>query len=207
MPLARREIAFYAIAVVASIGFAVLAGFVALGHLDPFDISTELAVHRLDSTPLDIVMRSATTIGSDVVIWPTVALVALLAIRARQRAVAWIIVGDAAAAVIANNVLKVIFARSRPQLFDKIGLPTSYSFPSGHAMSAMAIWGGLAACLMALYPTARRGILVAAIVLIFLIGTSRVYLGVHWPTDVMGGWLAGAPLLVATVHLLHRMRR
>jgi membrane-associated phospholipid phosphatase len=100
-----------------------------------------------------------------------------------------------------------MFSRERPRLFDKIALPTGYSFPSGHSMSAMGIYGVIAAALIAMYPAARRPVIAAAAVLIAAIGVSRVYLGVHWPSDVLGGWLGGIPPLVVSVHLLHRRGR
>jgi undecaprenyl-diphosphatase len=100
-----------------------------------------------------------------------------------------------------------MFSRERPRLFDKIELPTDYSFPSGHAMSAVGIYGVVAAALIALYPRARRPVIAAAIALIALIGLSRIYLGVHWPSDVIGGFLGGVPPLVVSVHLIHHPRR
>lgn len=203
MPLGRRLVALFALAALASIAFAVLAGFVAYGWFDQFDVAVELAVHRLDSTPADIVFRGATIIGSDIVIWPVIAVLFGVCWWQGRRAIAWILIGEAIAEIAMNNLLKALFTRPRPTLFDKIGLPASWSFPSGHAMSAMAIWGGIAAVLVALAPARKPLIVPLAALLVVLIGTSRVYLGVHWPSDVLGGWLAGTPFLVAAVYLLH----
>jgi undecaprenyl-diphosphatase len=73
-------------------------------------------------------------------------------------------------------------------------------------MSAIGIYGAMAAALIALYPRSRRLVIPPAIALIIAIGVSRVYLGVHWPSDVLGGWLGGIPPLVVSIHLLHRHR-
>jgi undecaprenyl-diphosphatase len=73
-------------------------------------------------------------------------------------------------------------------------------------MSAIGIYGVIAAALIALYPRARRPVIAAAAILIGLIGLSRIYLGVHWPSDVLGGFLGGVPPLIASVHLIHRRR-
>jgi membrane-associated phospholipid phosphatase len=200
--LTLRTLALFAIAVAASVAFVVIAAEMRRGTLDALDASIELAVHRLDSAAGDAVMKTATLIGSNVVLLPAVALVALLAIRLRRRAIAIVIVVDTIAVICAYSALKVVFSRERPRLFDKIALPTDWSFPSGHSMSALGIYGVIAAALIALYPGARRATLAAAIALIAAIGLSRIYLGVHWPSDVLGGFLGGVPPLVLSVHLI-----
>jgi undecaprenyl-diphosphatase len=202
--LTLRTLVLFAIAIVASLGFVVIAAEVRSGAFDRFDIAVELAVHRLDSAPADLVMKAATLIGSNAVLLPAVALVTLLAIHRRKRSIAVVLVIDTAVVIAANTALKVMFSRERPRLFDKIALPTDYSFPSGHSMSAIAIWGVIAAALVALYPGARRPVIAAAIALVAAIGFSRIYLGVHWPFDVIGGLVGGVPPLVVSVHLIHR---
>lgn len=204
--LTLRTIALFAIAIVASVLFVVLAAEVRHGALDRLDTAIELAVHRLDSLAADVVMKTATGIGSNLVLLPAVALVTALAVHRRQRAVALILVIDTIVVIGADAVLKLVFSRERPRLFDKIALPTDYSFPSGHAMSAIGIYGVIAAVLIALYPRARRPLLASAVLLIGAIGLSRVYLGVHWPSDVVGGLIGGVPPLVASVHLIRRRR-
>jgi len=152
------------------------------------------------------VAMTATRIGSNAVLLPALAVVTALAIHLRRRVVAIVLVIDAAAVICAYSLLKVMFSRERPELFDKVALPTGYSFPSGHSMSAMGIYGVIAAALIALYPRARRPVIAAAAGLIALIGVSRIYLGVHWPSDVLGGFLGGVPPLIVSVHLIHRRR-
>lgn len=205
--LTPRAIALFAAAIVASVGFAIVAAEMRAGALDRLDRAVELAVHRLDARPPDVAMEAAATIGANAVLLPVVAAVVALAIRRRRRAVAIILALDTIVVIAAYSLLKVMFSRERPRLFDKIALPTGYSFPSGHAMSAVGIYGVVAAALIALYPRARRPVLAAAIALIALIGLSRIYLGVHWPSDVIGGYLGGVPPLVVSVHLIHHPRR
>jgi membrane-associated phospholipid phosphatase len=204
--LTLRTFALFASAIVASVAFVVIAAQVRRGALDRLDVAIELAVHRLDSTLGDIAMKTATLIGSNLVLLPAVALVTLLAIHHSKRTVAIVLIIDAIAVIAAYNALKVMFSRERPRLFDKIALPTDYSFPSGHSMSALGIYGVIAAALIALYPQARRATIIAATVLIAAIGFSRIYLGVHWPSDVLGGLLGGVPPLIVSVHLIHRGR-
>jgi len=198
-----RALALLAIAVAASIAFLVIAAVLRAGALDRLDIEIELAVHRLDSTAGDVVLGAATLIGTNQVLLPVVAIVTALAIHLRMRTVAIVLVIDAIVVISTNMLLKLMFSRERPRLFDKIDLPTDYSFPSGHAMSAVGVYGVVAAALIALYPAARTPVVIAAVVLAAAIGFSRIYLGVHWPSDVLAGSLAGVPPLVASVHLLH----
>jgi membrane-associated phospholipid phosphatase len=205
--LTLRTFALFAIAVVASVAFVAISAEMRRGALDRLDAAIELAVHRLDSPPVDAVMKTATLIGSNIVLLPAVALVTLLAIRLRKRTVAIVLMIDTIAVIAANNALKLMFSRERPRLFDKIALPTDYSFPSGHSMSALGIYGVIAAALIALYPHARRATIAAAILLVAAIGFSRIYLGVHWPSDVLGGYLGAVPPLIVSVHLIHRRRR
>ena len=99
-----------------------------------------------------------------------------------------------------NLAFKELLAQPRPaDLEQGINLikETGYGLPSGHAQSAVVLWGFLA------YAGKKRWLWAPAAALMVLIGFSRVYLGVHFPTDVLGGWLIGAVLLGAAVLILH----
>lgn len=103
--------------------------------------------------------------------------------------------------------LKLLFGRPRPTaLFEQYPSPDSFSFPSGHALFALTFFGGLAVLLWGrlVHPLARLGVVLGALVLILLIGLSRIYLGVHYPTDVLGGYAAGT-VWVAAVALGDRL--
>lgn len=92
-----------------------------------------------------------------------------------------------------NVDLKDLFQQPRPFYFDtsvQLAPAEGYGLPSGHAQSAVVVWGSLAAW------TRKTWLRVVAIVLMVLIGFSRVYLGVHFPTDVLAGWTIGALLLI-----------
>lgn len=202
--LQLRTIVLFGIAAIASVVFAVIASEMREGEIDSIDSTVELAVHRLDSPIADVIMKTATFIGSDVVVIPVLLLVMAFAIHRRKRRAAIILAINAIVVTGSNSLLKLAFSRERPTLFDKIALPTSYSFPSGHSMSAMGIYGVVAAVLIAFYPRKKPLIATLAAVLIFTIGFSRIYLGVHWPFDVIGGFAGGVPPLVVSVYLLHR---
>jgi membrane-associated phospholipid phosphatase len=94
-----------------------------------------------------------------------------------------------------NSFFKHAFQRERPDLWDMIARPQSYSFPSGHAMSSTVVYAISAFLLETAFPAHRWAIRIVAAILIFLIGASRVYLGVHWPSDVLAGFAAGLVLV------------
>ncbi len=86
-----------------------------------------------------------------------------------------------------NMGLKPLFARSRPDLWPTLITETSYSFPSGHALGSTVLYGMIAYLLGRHFPQYQRWFYGAAIVLVTLISFSRLYLGVHWPSDVIAG--------------------
>src|SRR4029079_7138266 len=92
------------------------------------------------------------------------------------------------------TALKHVFSRPRPDLVPHLSYVTSSSFPSGHSMLSAAVYltlgGLLARCQSSLLLKAH--VLAWASVLTFLVGVSRVFVGVHWPSDVLAGWAAGA---------------
>jgi len=104
--------------------------------------------------------------------------------------------------------LKLGFHRARPAPFFNIAAPSSYSFPSGHALYALCFYGTLGALIGPhLREKAQRALLwAAAIVLIVAIGYSRIYLGVHYPSDVLAGYAAGFVWLMAVAAAFARGR-
>ena len=105
---------------------------------------------------------------------------------ARRRGEAIVLVAGTLTAVVATSVIKEAFGRARPFLVPHLSDYANPSFPSGHASNTMAML-----LLLALL-TRRPWAIAAALGLAFAVGWSRVALGVHWPTDVIGGWMLGA---------------
>ncbi len=103
----------------------------------------------------------------------------------------------------ANQVLKSFVARERPALLEPIVVEHGFSFPSGHAALSMVAYGVLGVLIMRsrLPPAVRRGIVVTLGILVVLIGISRIWLGVHYPTDVLAGWTAGAIIVLVYARL------
>jgi undecaprenyl-diphosphatase len=143
---------------------------------------------------LEHVMRDVTSLGS----FTVVAFVALVAIGYLlidgKRAAAVFVLAAIAGGVVISEGLKHLFARPRPELVAHLVEVQTASFPSGHAMLSAVTFLTLGALLARIQSRRRLKayVVFVAILLTLLIGASRVYLGVHWPTDVLAGWCAGA---------------
>lgn len=180
--------------------FGMLAEDVAEQEVLGFDHPIQMFVHAHSSAFLDAFMYWTTQAGSVLVMAPLdVLLFAWLLKRGRRRDAAFWAVSVGGAALV-NWAAKVLFARTRPSLWVSSVHEISYSFPSGHVMSTMAAVTGL--CLL-LWPTRWRWTaVVGGSVFVFLVAMSRVYLGVHYPSDVLAGaaaslaWVTGIRLLV-----------
>jgi undecaprenyl-diphosphatase len=148
-------------------------------------------LHGIASPALDWLMNALTTMGSSLVLIPIfVVVAAVLLLRRRFGAALFLGVASAGALVI-DATMKLVFQRPRPKLDYAAVLP-DYSFPSGHAMNGVVVYVSLALILWSVFGR-RVGVpaVVVAAVLAFGIGVSRIYLGYHYLTDVVGGWLAG----------------
>jgi undecaprenyl-diphosphatase len=148
---------------------------------------------------LTSLFKTVTVLGSSEVL---VALVVLVGLAWRARRGTWRTFGLLAAAYLGSallfRVVKALTGRARPPAALAVGHFGGLAFPSGHATQAVAVWGMLAAIVAAAAPAWRTKVLVwtAAVVIAGLVGLSRIYLGAHWLTDVLGGWAGGALWLV-----------
>lgn len=139
-------------------------------------------------------MRDVTALGgfTFLTLFVVIAVAALAFYRERRQA---IVLGvSIALAAGANDALKLLFDRARPDLVSHGSYVYTHSFPSGHSMLSAATFLTTAAILSS-FQTRRRAkafIFGIAVLLTVAVGVSRVYLGVHWPTDVLGGWTLGA---------------
>lgn len=114
--------------------------------------------------------------------------------------------------IVASSVAKMVFDRPRPDLVPHGSIVSTASFPSGHSMMAAVTYLTLGALIAHFLNGGRLKIYVLslAIMVTIMVGVSRVYLGVHWPTDVLAGWLAGSGWAIACLWgarlILHRNR-
>ncbi len=127
-----------------------------------------------------------------------------LGLRRELGLIAFIALGSA----LLNTGLKHLFRRPRPEVY-RLAEATGFSFPSGHSMAAFSLYGLLA---LLLWPhlrgvAGRTAVLAAAGILIAAIGLSRIYLGVHYPSDVLGGYAASACWIAIVLALYRRLSR
>jgi len=189
--------------------FALLGEEVREGDAAPFDAAVRawtLAHHAAALGPL---FRAFTWAGSTVVIGPAAALAALWLWRAQGARAAAAAVVTPLGALAAIGGLKVAFGRTRPPgAFRDPSLARAlhYSFPSGHATASMAIAVTLAYVLVR-ERLAPRWAMLLAVLFSVLVGLSRVYLDVHWTTDVVGGWAVGLAVASGGAALYERLRR
>lgn len=156
-------------------------------------------VPTLASPGLTAAMRAASLYGGPSILVPAGIAVALAFLLHGWRRGALLVIVTMAGAGVLNWLLKLSFARARPEAFFDYPLPGSHSFPSGHALYAASVFGGLAALLTARLRqrSLRIAVWSGAAVLVLLVGVSRVYLGVHYPSDVVAGYAVGVVWVTA----------
>jgi membrane-associated phospholipid phosphatase len=168
--------------------FASLVGELHEKEAFPFDAPVLNMLHAMATPTLDRFFVLMTQLGY---LWGVVPLdlIVLLSLALRRRFRDGLFFGIAVAgSAILNIVAKNYFARMRPDLWLSLTPETTYSFPSGHAMGSATL--GMALILL-FWPTRWRWPMTAAsLVFVFLVGVSRVYLGVHYPSDILAGWSA-----------------
>jgi undecaprenyl-diphosphatase len=186
----------------ALLAFALVAAAVAVRWTGAFDARAAALVRGAASPLADALARAATAAASGAVTLAVVLAIALRAASARAWRTAGVVAAGWVASVVGAQLLKALVGRVRPSFpYTATALPTP-AFPSGHAMNAVIVWGLLAIVTGRRFPRARIPALCAAGLLAVAAGVSRVYLGVHWPTDVLGGWAAGAAVLALLVPAL-----
>ncbi len=171
----------------------------------PFDEQISRWIHGHANATLDQAMVGITHGGDPLALVTMTFVFALLLLwRYERRRVALVYATAALTSFVFNGWLKAFFERQRPQLWQQvIPLPGDTSFPSGHAMISMTVYGLAAWFLAEHFAQWRKAILWTMGLLILLIGFSRVYLGVHWPSDVLAGFTCGF-VIVAISALWHR---
>jgi undecaprenyl-diphosphatase len=197
--------------------FVLLAGKVSEGSTRQFDERIVIALRQTDDPRvlkgprwLQSGAEDITALGSATVLGLTVlSVTGYLLIHGLYRNGLFIFMASAGGWAL-NQALKELFARPRPELVPHLREVMSSSFPSGHAMTSAAVYLTLGALLMRIAEgrLAKYYCITIAMGVTFLVGCSRVLLGVHYPTDVIGGWLGGMSwaLLCWTVERLIERR-
>jgi membrane-associated phospholipid phosphatase len=190
-----------ALSVAALLVFLGVAKLVGGGTTQSFDESILRWLHARPSPVLDALALAGTGLGSGAAMWVVLIGGTLYFWGSRHRYSLLLLWVALLGGRLLNRVLKAAYARPRPRMFgDEIHAlgytfeyPESASFPSGHATTAVVVFGTLAFLVARLEPTPRmrRLTFLAAALLVAVIGFARLYLGVHYPSDVIAGYLAG----------------
>ena len=188
-----------------------LADEVLDGETRQFDDATRAAVHTLASPSLTLLMRGISFLGSSQFLTvATILAIVWFAWRKWGREAKLFALTMIGASTL-NITLKLAFKRPRPVPFFDLTPPESYSFPSGHSLASFCFFAGLAAILSGRirHRRPRTIIWTIAIVMFLLIGLSRIYLGVHYTTDVIAGFAAASIwiLVVRYVEMLLARRK
>jgi undecaprenyl-diphosphatase len=204
--MARSAPAWLLGGVVAVIGLALL---VITDASDPFDRAIIDAVRDRDVSNVLAFLGPITELGST----GAVIVVAMLTFAVGAAIGPWrlgligaVTIGLASLGV---ELVKSTVARDRPSLLEPIIVEHGFSFPSGHATLSMVAYGvlGVLVSRSRLAPALRTAIVFALGVLVVLVGASRVWLGVHFPTDVIAGWIAGGVVAVLYASLTRSVSR
>ena len=205
---ARRARYPLAIAAAGAVAFAVIALWANAGGTPSIDSSIESWVVDHRTPAVTSVAKIVTWLGSGAVLYPAVAVLALVWWwRRRDWRPGLALAVALGGATALYTILKPVFERPRPPAQDAVGTYSHWSFPSGHATQSMAFYAVLAFLLTVGVSRRTRWWLGAALV-ILVVGATRIYLGAHWFTDVLGGYAIGGcwAALVAAALVVIRVR-
>ena len=175
-------------------GFVELLDEVKEGDTRRFDewLITWLRLHEGPAW-LQEVGRDMTALGGvAVLVMMTLAVAGYLQLSRRYHAM-WLVIIATSGGLVLSTVLKHFIDRDRPSLVEHRSIVYTSSFPSGHSMLSAVVYLTLGSLLARIMPgrVLKLYFLLLAMMLTFLVGVSRIYLGVHWPTDVLAGWCGG----------------
>jgi membrane-associated phospholipid phosphatase len=163
------------------------------------DTNILLTLKQWHNPWLDRLMLSLTALGEPFLLLIASIILASFLLWRGYRAEMTALVIAAVGALVLNVLLKNLFARHRPELWQRAVEVQFYSFPSGHAMMSFVVYGMVGYLLAQHFKGWRIQIAALTVLLIGTIGLSRLYLGVHWPTDVIAGYAAGTVWLMTCI--------
>ena len=189
---------YFALFIIFVTGFVQIAGEVLEGEHLWLDEKILQTINGFSTPFFDSFFVIVTQLGGVLgIITISVGLLSILGLRHKYKQ-ALIIGSTVAGAALLNLVLKLLFERARPDLWEQLVVETSFSFPSGHAMISAAI--ALSVIYVCWKTRYRYPALIIGSLFIIIIGLSRLYLGVHYPTDILAGWcVSGAWLVVVAL--------
>ncbi|GIP33352.1 phosphatase PAP2 family protein [Paenibacillus sp. J2TS4] len=183
------------LALLLMIGFIVLGFAISTAAIESSDRMIGDFLHSLRAEGLNSMMSVVGGLGATSAFAVVLALGAAVLLWLRKGKEALLLVVTLIAAWLSNSLLKNWIARERPVDWERLAEADGYSFPSGNAMISLAFYGLIALMLLRSGNGWGRSAAIVVYIFIFLIGVSRIYLGVHYASDIIGGFLAGGTLL------------
>ena len=201
MNLKTHLLIAFIISLICVVGFALTSLFISDHKIINFDRDIIAAIQGLESPLLTKVMKFFTFVGSaPVVIVLIILLIIILYKVLHHRLELILLISTIIGSAVLNQILKQVFHRFRPNFHRLIDI-SGYSFPSGHAMNAFTVYVIISFLLWRHIPSkwGRSLLICISTVMILAIGISRIYLGVHYPSDIIGGYLASGFWLAVAI--------
>ena len=211
----RRQVVPSSLGILIALGLAVAALFL-FGWLAQevhendairFDDGVRTAFHALASPPLTALLRWVSLLNGPVALGLYTLVLCGLFLQRGHRTSAALLAVTVVGGVCLDVALKFAFHRARPEPYFGLPTPATFSFPSGHSLMSLCFYG-VAAYLISVHVDSARwrlALRVAGALMVLLVGVSRIYLGVHYPSDVVAGFAAGLVWLTAIVFAYRRI--
>lgn len=183
------------------IGFVQIADEVFEGETLWFDEAILNAINTMATDFWNTFFIVVTQLGGVLsIVAITAGLLSILILRCKYKK-AFIVGLTVGGAALLNVILKLIFERTRPDLWERLVVETSFSFPSGHAMASSAL--ALSVIFICWNTRFRWFALVVGALFVIVIAVSRLYLGVHYPTDILAGWIVSLAWLFVVITVVY----
>lgn len=192
----------YLVGAVSLIIFILITILVITSNITSFDDYIYSLVYKLrDSQMIDIFLKSITRLGDTI---PTIIIVLILLLILKKEDKILLLSAEVITISI-NQIIKHIIRRPRPPLIERLIEQGGYSYPSGHSMMALCLYGTLIYIVHKRVKDKKLKLLLTTLlsIIILLIGLSRIYVRVHYPSDVLGGYTLTLPILIFTITILN----
>lgn len=195
----------YITSLVLLIFFIIIMILVITCNITTFDDNIYNLLYSLRSSSMDLIMKTITQFGNTI---PVIIITLVLMITLTSRKEVFLIGSNTILTVGSNQILKHIICRPRPNHLRLI-VENGYSFPSGHAMISICLYGLLIYLVNKKIKNKLLKIIltILLIILILGIGISRIYVGVHYPSDVLGGYLLSLSILIFNITIVNKYYR